>query len=153
MHTTAAVTFTVIGVVLFAAHSVADHVTGQSDWMAANKAAVGRLGWRAVLAHVAVYHLTLCAAVAGAVAAFRLPTSPAGAVAALAVSVLTHTVLDRRWPLISIMKWTRCSAFAELRLPIAGAPEPAGWYPGRYAADQALHTGALCLSAAIFALL
>jgi len=152
MHTTAALTFSATAVTLFAAHTVADHVTGQSDWMAANKAAAGRIGWRAILAHLAAYHLTLCAAVTAVVAAFRLPATAAGAVTALAVSAVTHAALDRRWPLIAIMRWTRTSAFAALRVPVTGS-EAAGWYPGRYAADQALHTGALCLAAAAFALL
>jgi hypothetical protein len=60
------------------------------------------------------------------------------AAAGFAWSAATHAVLDRRWPVRWLLQHTGSPDFAELRT--AGLN-------GMYLADQALHSGALLVSA------
>ncbi|MET9263713.1 hypothetical protein [Amycolatopsis sp. NPDC004079] len=153
-HATMLATFAASGFLLVAAHNLADHVTGQCDWQAANKAAPTReevaagasphRGWRANLAHVAQYHLTLM--VQGFLAWLVLPLhwSVLGVVSSLGWSAVTHALLDRRWPVRWILERTGSSGFARLN---------AGGLNGMYAADQALHHLALAVSATLLTVL
>jgi hypothetical protein len=147
-------TFAASWAVLHVAHDLADHVTGQSDWQAANKAAPKpeelaegvspHRGWPANLAHVGQYHLTLL--VLGFLAWLALPLhwSLAGVGAALAWSAGTHALLDRRWAVRWLLEHTGSPKFAGLN---------AGGLNGMYAADQALHGVALGVSAVLLAVL
>ncbi|QYN17450.1 hypothetical protein [Amycolatopsis sp. DSM 110486] len=145
-------TFAASGFVLLVVHNLADHVTGQTDWQADNKAAPKpdevaaganpHQGWSAILAHVAMYHLTMV--VLGLLAWLVLPLhwSVLGVVLALVWSAATHALLDRRWPVRCLLEKTRSPKFAKLN---------AGGLNGMYAADQALHWLALAVSAVLLA--
>ncbi|MFE4975528.1 hypothetical protein ACFRAR_25935 [Kitasatospora sp. NPDC056651] len=134
--------------VLAVGHNVADHVFGQSDHQAANKGAPTaedvaagvspRRGWAACLAHVGQYHLFMAALLALVWLFIPLPLSVTGLAAGFAWSAATHAVLDRRWPVRWLLQHTGSPEFAELRT--AGLN-------GMYLADQALHSGALLVSA------
>ncbi|MFH9353995.1 hypothetical protein [Kitasatospora sp. NPDC017646] len=134
--------------VLAVGHNVADHVFGQSDHQATNKGAPTvedvaagvnpRRGWAACLAHVGQYHLVMGALLALVWLFIPLPLSVTGLAAGFAWSAATHALLDRRWPVRWLLQRTGSPAFAELRT--AGLN-------GMYLADQALHSGALLVSA------
>jgi hypothetical protein len=140
--------------VLAVGHTVADHLTGQTDWQAAHKGAPTRdqveagahrhAGWAANLAHVAQYHATLI--VLGAPAWWVLPLhwTPTGVVAALVWSAGTHALLDRRWPVRWLLEHIGKAGFA--RLATAGLN-------GMYLADQALHGLALGVAAVALAVI
>ncbi|WIX75981.1 hypothetical protein QRX50_31475 [Amycolatopsis carbonis] len=145
-------TFAASGFILLVAHNLADHVTGQTDSQADNKAAPTpdevaaganpHQGWPAILAHVARYHVTLV--VLGLLAWLVLPLhwSVLGVVLALAWSAATHAPLDRRWPVRWLLENTGSPKFANLNI---------GGLNGMYAADQALHWLALAVSAVLLA--
>ncbi|QXV63528.1 transcriptional regulator [Amycolatopsis sp. TNS106] len=148
-------TFAASWAVLHVAHNLGDHVTGQTDRQAERKGAptpeqvangdtTRHGGWAANLAHIAQYHLTL--GVLGLLAWLVLPLhwSPAGVAAALAVSALTHALLDRKWPVRWLLEHTGSPAFAALNT---------GGLNGMYLADQALHGLALAVSAVLLAVL
>ncbi len=124
--------------ILLVAHNLADHVTGQSDTMAAHKALPGAKGWAANLRHVGAYHLTLAAV--GLLAWLTLPIhwSALGTALALGWSAATHALLDRRWPVRRILRAFRAGGFAELN---------SGGISGLYLSDQALHHAALLVCA------
>ncbi len=135
--------FAALGFTALVAHNVADHVFGQNDHQAANKAKPGRPGWSALLQHVFAYHIILgvmwlCTAVA-----FDLTISFLGFVMAILFSAITHAILDRRWPVRWILEKTGSPNFAELQTPIFGM----------YQADQALHHLALWISVIFLAVL
>ncbi|HEY3213325.1 MAG TPA: DUF3307 domain-containing protein [Actinomycetota bacterium] len=71
---------------VLAGHLLGDFVA-QTDWQATNK----EKSWRADLAHVLTYHVTMAVLVVPA-------WHDWGAVRFLAISVGTHALLDRRWP-------------------------------------------------------
>ncbi len=146
-------TFAVTSAALYAGHQLGDHLLGQTDTQAAGKAQPGWAGRRALIRHVIQYHLVLAGTLAIAVLALHMPVTPVGLAAGGALSVVTHAVLDRRWPLIWLMEHTGSRSFAALRLPITGASVEAGWHPGRYAADQACHTYALFGAALLISVL
>lgn len=147
-------TFGASWAILHFGHNLADHVTGQSDWMAANKAAPTdediaagaspRRGWLANLAHVGQYHVTV--GVLGLLAWLVLPLnwSPMGITAALVWSAATHAFLDRRWPVRLLLQRTGSPAFAAMR---------SGGLNGMYLADQALHSLALGVAAVMLAVI
>ncbi|MGW4803592.1 hypothetical protein [Kitasatospora sp. NPDC004272] len=140
--------FGAVWAVLATGHALADHVLGQTDHQAANKAAPTpeevaagadpRRGWRACLAHVAQYHLVMAALLVLVRLFIPLPLSPVGTAAGFAWSMTTHAWLDRRWPVRRLLRRVGSAAFAELRT--AGMN-------GMYLADQALHKGALLVAA------
>ncbi|WP_217712072.1 hypothetical protein [Kitasatospora sp. NA04385] len=142
--------FGAVWAVLVTGHALADHVFGQTDHQAANKAAPTpaevaaganpRRGWRACLAHVARYHLVMAVALALVRLVIPLPLSPVGTAAGFAWSMTTHAWLDRRWPVRWLLRHLGSAAFAELR---------AAGMNGMYLADQALHKGALLVSAVL----
>jgi hypothetical protein len=147
-------TFAAVWATLAAGHNVADHVFGQTDWQAARKGAPSpaevaggvspRRGWAACLAHVAQYHLVLGVLLTVVWAVLDLPLGWVGVSAGLAVSVGTHALLDRRWPVIWLLEHTGKAQFARLS---------AGGLNGPYAADQALHGLALVSAALLMATL
>ncbi|MFY1652469.1 DUF3307 domain-containing protein [Solwaraspora sp. WMMB762] len=138
-----AVVFAVVAATLHAAHQLADHVFGQTDAQAANKAAAGLSGWRHLAGHVAAYHLVVAVMLGVTVWVLDLPVSVAGVVAGLAFSAVTHAVLDRRWPVRWILARTGSEAFADRVAPTCGM----------YLADQALHYGCLWVAALLIAAL
>ncbi|WP_239404510.1 hypothetical protein [Frankia sp. Cj3] len=121
-------TFATLAVTVYAAHTLADHVVGQTDRQAA------------LAAHVGAYHLILAAMCAAVVAVFGLPVSPTGAVAGLALSAATHALWDRRTPVRWLLEHTGAVRFAALA---------DHGLNGMYLTDQALHT--FCLWAAALA--
>ncbi|MFE5565967.1 hypothetical protein ACFQ68_13355 [Amycolatopsis japonica] len=148
-------TFAASWAVLHVAHNLGDHITGQTDRQAEGKGAPKpedvangdknkHDGWAALLSHVALYHLTLL--VLGFLAWLTLPLhwSPAGVTAALAVSITTHALLDRQWPVRWLLEHTGSPDFAALNT---------GGLNGMYVADQALHGLALAVSAVLLAVL
>jgi Protein of unknown function (DUF3307) len=101
------------------AHLVGDFVV-QTDHQATNK----EHSWRAMAGHLLGYHVPL---VGVAVYGWGL-TPPAASF--LVVSIATHALIDRRWPVVWLMRATGSAAFAE---------EPMG----RLAVDQACHVTCL----------
>jgi hypothetical protein len=130
--------FAAVFATLYAGHMLADHVLGQTDRQALGKSAPGWRGWGWCLAHVAQYHLVLAAMLAVAGWVLTLPLSPVGVVAGLGFSAVTHAVLDRRWPVVWILRHTGSAPFAETE-------------QGRYVADQSLHVAALWVAALLIA--
>lgn len=106
---------------VLAGHLLGDFVT-QTDWQAANK---GR-SWRADLAHVLTYHVTMAVLV--------VPVwHDWSAVRFLAISVVTQTLLDGRWPTRLVLGTTGSKTFSTVL-----------W--GVIATDQALHLSILAIS-------
>ena len=134
------VVFAVTLAALFVGHALGDHIA-QTDHQADDKSQPGRVGYRALAGHLLTYHVTAGAVLALTALALRLPLSAVGLAAGLGFSVLTHGFLDRRWPVRAIMRATRSPRFAEATSPICGM----------YVADQALHQGALLISALLIA--
>lgn len=122
---------------MFAAHQVADHVFGQSDHQAANKAKSGWVGWKALLGHVFDYHLVMLAMLLATMLVLNLPVTLTGFLLALGFSAVTHAFLDRRWPVKWVLEHTGSPKFAEMLTPL--------W--GIYAADQGLHYLSLWVAA------
>ncbi|WP_219806369.1 DUF3307 domain-containing protein [Streptomyces sp. SM12] len=141
-------TFSAVWAVLSVSHNLADHVLGQTDHQAAGKAAPSadevadgvspRRGWGACLRHVAQYHLVMAVMLALVWVLLPLHLSWTGLAAGLTASAVTHAFLDRRWPVRWLLEHTRAKEFAALK---------AGGLNGMYLADQALHSGALLVSA------
>ncbi|MFJ3221463.1 hypothetical protein ACIPLC_36790 [Kitasatospora sp. NPDC086801] len=134
--------------VLMVGHNLADHVLGQSDRQAAHKGAPSReevaagasprRGWGACLAHVGQYHLVLAVLLGLTWLVLPMHWSWTGLTAGLAWSMATHALLDRRFPVRWILQHTGSPDFAELH---------SAGLNGMYLADQALHSGALLVSA------
>lgn len=137
-----AVVFVIALVVLLVAHQVGDHVV-QTDHQAAGKAGPGWSALGAMLGHIAGYHLTAVALLVGTFFVLGLPLTVTGVAAGLAFSAVTHALLDRRWPVKRLLRLLGSPHFAETTSPVCGA----------YAADQALHQGALLVSAVLVAAL
>jgi hypothetical protein len=136
--------FAAVFATLYAAHQLADHVLGQTDKQAANKAAPGLAGWRALAGHVLAYHLVMVVMLGLATAVLRLPVGILGLCAGLAFSATTHGLLDRRWPVRWLLEHTGSRPFSKL----AGHG-----INGMYLADQSLHYGCLWISALLIACL
>ncbi|MET8703638.1 DUF3307 domain-containing protein [Kitasatospora sp. NPDC004723] len=145
-------TFASVWAVLAVGHNLADHVIGQTDHQADHKAAPSeaevaeganpRRGWGACLAHVTQYHLVMGAMVALVWAVLPLRISWPGLAAGLAVSIVTHAFLDRRWPVRWLLEHIGSKGFADLK---------AAGMNGMYLTDQALHQTALLVSALLIA--
>jgi hypothetical protein len=138
---------------LYAAHEVADHWV-QTSHQAGSKGAAGWAGRRACAAHVATYTLTAAATLAATDRAAGLNVSPRRAVAALALSAVTHYIADRRTPLKRLARLTGSSGMIThctvVRTPDGQAQET-GPGTGLYALDQSWHMGWLWASALIVA--
>ena len=140
---------------LWAAHDLGDHVV-QTDHQAAGKAS----SWRAMAGHLAGYHATQLAALA-LLRSMGVAPSAGRTAAAVAVSVTSHGLLDRRWPVLRVLELTGSPRFARPVVTVSGetlgdphdvgAVEASGPLPvhGPYLADQALHHACLLITAAI----
>jgi hypothetical protein len=121
--------------IVLAGHFIGDWIV-QTDEQAANKAT----SWWANQRHMAGYHTTMwiffCLACIlhgvedGAWLALRDDMA-----IIIAVSWVTHSIIDRRWPVIWLMRHTGSEPFSKTP-----------WGP--MAVDQALHLGILCLAVA-----
>lgn len=113
---------------LLAAHFIGDWIV-QTDWQAANK----MTSWRANQMHILGYHACVLVALE-AVALHR----PWASLTILLCSYVTHSFIDRRWPVRWLMRHTGSAPFSETTF-------------GVIAVDQALHLSILCVLAAVFA--
>lgn len=137
---TRSVVFAVALVALLVGHQLGDHVF-QTDRQANDKASAGRAGAAALARHLFGYHLTAAVVLVGTAAVLGLPLGVGGVAAGIAFSAATHGFLDRRWPVRKLLRATGSAGFAELTTPVCGM----------YVADQALHQGALLVSALLVA--
>lgn len=140
---TSAILFAVFMGVAISAHQVADHVFGQNDKMAANKAKPGRTGWSHIFQHVAAYHLIMFGMLLFTSVVLGLPVTVLGFISAILFSAVTHAVLDRRWPVKWILDHTGSPEFAKMLNPLCGM----------YLADQGLHYFCLWIAGLLFAVL
>lgn len=134
-----ALIFAVSLAVMYAAHSVADHVFGQTDHDAANKAKPGEMGWIALLSHVVKYHVVMVLMLAITFSAVDITVSTSAFVLAMSISFASHCLLDRRWPVKWILENTGAPEFAKMVSPVNGM----------YQADQSLHLFFLWISALV----
>jgi hypothetical protein len=104
---------------VIAGHLIGDWVV-QTDWQAANKAT----SWRANQQHVGSYHLALCTLLAVATSSVTVFLTITVA------SWVTHSLIDRRWPVRWLMEHTGSRPFSRTE-----------W--GVIAVDQALHLSLL----------
>lgn len=135
---------------LLASHMVADHhVQRERDVQLK-----GRPGWEGRLActrHVASYTATAAIAL-GAAAATTGSRLPIGrTLAALAVSGVSHWVIDRRTPLERFAKATGHADFYAMGAPREGHDDNLTLGTGAYALDQSAHIGFLFVAALIIA--
>lgn len=146
----AAATFGAAFAALYAAHQVADHHV-QRDCDAQAKGLPGREGQRACLRHVTSYTATAAFALAAAKAATgtRLPVGRT--IAALAVSAVSHYVIDRREPLKRFAEATGHARFYRLGMPRPDHDDNPSLGTGAYALDQSAHVGFLFVAALIIA--
>ncbi len=109
---------------------LAGHFIG--DWiLQTDKQALGKTtSWRLNQAHMWSYHVALFWCIVWV-------TSPLVGTTILAVSWVTHSIIDRRWPVKWLMRKTGSAPFAETL-----------W--GVICVDQALHLSILCILAAVF---
>jgi hypothetical protein len=121
---------------LYAAHMVADH------WIQTNRQATGkgRPGWagrRACATHVATYTVTALVALLAVAWRTGTPLPPLPVAVGLAVSALSHYLVDRRAP---------------LRAMATRLGKDPGWLDhggGLYLLDQSWHVGWLLISALV----
>lgn len=135
---TAAATFAAAYIALHVAHGVADYWI-QTDHQAAHKGAPGWPGRRACLAHCATYLATQAAALAAVVAVLDLPVTAGQAAAGLAVSGVTHYVIDRRTPLLRLARLAGKRAFVTMGVPREGHDDQPCLGTGPAALDQSGH--------------
>lgn len=141
---TAAARFAAVYAALHAAHQAGDFLA-QTDVQAQRKACradrptdcTEAESWGALLGHITTYHLTQAAALLLADRALGLGLAPRRAVAGIAISALTHAMIDRRWPVRLWMDNTGSAAFRAR----GGAPQ----------VDQAMHYLALAMAAGVIA--
>jgi len=136
------ITFVVALLALFVGHQLGDHVL-QTDHQAVAKAGPGWPAARAMAGHLASYHVAAAMVLAVTAYPLGLALSPAGLVAGFGFSLVTHALLDRRWPVRLVLRRTGSPGFAEQTAPVCGM----------YVADQALHWLALLVSALLIACL
>ena len=137
----AVVTFLVVLACVLAAHDIADHWL-QSDHQARTKAAAGWPGHRACAAHVACYTATQLFTMLAVCWWLSVPLSGPGAVLGVALSALTHYVIDRRAPLRWLAEHLGNGAFYRLN---------AGGLNGAYLLDQSAHRAVLFVTALLCA--
>lgn len=105
-------------------HLIGDWIV-QTDYQAANKPH----HWKANQQHMLGYHITLFA-----FCALAMPLRAVWIV--ILVSWITHSFIDRRWPVKILMKWTGSYPFSQTTF-------------GVVAVDQALHLSILLLMAGV----
>lgn len=139
--------FASVCAVLTASHEFADHWV-QIDSQAVAKGKPGPAGARACASHVATYTATQGVALLAANKALGLKLNPRRAVAALAVSAVTHYVADRQGG-----HWRDENPRGVVKL--AAVTGHRGWLqrdPGAgYLMDQSWHKAWIVLAAAIAA--
>lgn len=141
---TTASRFAAVAATLTAAHHVGDYLL-QTDHQAAckpateDRAVVCSEGesWRSLAGHVASYHAAQVAGLLIANRALGLKLRPGRVAAGVAISAVTHAVIDRRWPVRQWMDNTGSAAFRE--------------NGGAAHVDQTLHHTALWASALVIA--
>ncbi len=138
-----AIIFAAVLATFYAGHNVADHVFGQNDHQAANKAAPGLTGYAALMGHVFRYHVVVVSMLLIAIAALDLPVTPLGLIVGIVFSAVSHAFLDRRWPVRWILEHSGSPGFAQMTTPLHGM----------YLADQGLHYACLWISALLVACL
>lgn len=109
---------------VLAGHLIGDWVC-QTDYQAANKTT----SWKANQQHILGYHLTLTL-----FCAFAMPVT--WVAVTVVVSWLTHSLIDRRWPVQRLMRATGSRPFSETTF-------------GVIAVDQALHLSILAVLAGV----
>jgi hypothetical protein len=122
--------------IVLAGHFIGDWIV-QTDKQAANKAT----SWWANQRHMIGYHWTmwvifLVVAVVHGLSGDAYVAALQAMLVIIAVSWLTHSIIDRRWPVLWIMAHTGSEPFSKTP-----------WGP--MAVDQALHLGILCLTVAL----
>jgi hypothetical protein len=135
---------------LYVAHQVADHWV-QTDRQAAAKGAADWRGRVACTAHVVTYTATAVVTLAVVVGVLGLPVAPWRVGLGLAVSGVTHWLIDRRWPLVWLADHTGSRAFVRMGKPRDNHDDNACLGTGAYALDQSAHTLFLFVAALIIA--
>lgn len=135
---------------LLAAHQVADHHV-QRDQDAQVKGQPGWVGRVACAHHVATYTATAVVALAAASAVEGRRPRLAPVLAGLALSAVSHYIIDRREPLRRFADWTGHGRFYQLGTPRPGRDDNPSLGTGAYALDQSAHVGFLFLAALIIA--
>lgn len=135
---------------LYAAHQVADHHV-QRDVEARDKGKPGREGQLACARHVASYTATAAVAMAATCKVTGAGFKPGRVAAALALSAVSHYVIDRREPLRRFAEATGHAGFYQLGAPRPGRDDNPSLGTGAYALDQSAHTGFLFVAALIAA--
>lgn len=107
---------------VLAGHLLGDWIV-QTDEQARSKGS----SWWAMARHIATYHATII------VAALALGAAGRDIAVVVAVSAPTHALLDRRWPVVAILRYTGSAPFSELPWAVL-------------VADQALHLSILLLT-------
>jgi len=127
--------------IVLAGHFIGDWIV-QTDEQAANKAT----SWWANQRHMIGYHYTMVMIFMGACLLHLGDLDPRGLTELrndmaiiIAVSWVTHSIIDRRWPVVWLMEHTGSAPFSKTP-----------WGP--MAVDQALHLGILCLLVATVSL-
>lgn len=87
-------------------HLIGDWII-QTDWQAANKMS----SWKANQQHMLGYHLTLFA-----FCALSMPLRAVWGV--ILVSWVTHSFIDRRWPVKKLMKLTKSYPFSQTKFGV-----------------------------------
>lgn len=131
-----ALVFAVSFIALYAGHMVGDFLaqthaqslgkTQPHGWLAPMFGHLTGYGTAQVVALLAVFWMT------------GVHTSPNGMLAGIAFSLLTHGFIDRRWPVRWLLEHTGSREFAELA---------SNGINGMMLGDQALHVGAIFISA------
>jgi hypothetical protein len=135
---------------LYAAHQVGDHHV-QRDSDAQAKGLPGREGHAACLRHVATYTATAVVALAAAAAATGTRPRLGRVAAGLALSAVSHYVIDRRTPLKRFAEATGVAGFYRLGMPRPGRDDNPSLGTGAYALDQSAHVAFLFAAALIIA--
>ena len=143
-------TFAAIFAVLYVAHQVADH------WVQTSPQACGKKqpGWSGRLAcgrHVATYTATLTVFLLAATWVFGLSLNLPATASGMAVTAVTHYLLDRSQNLARLAKAVGLAGFFRLGLPRPGHDDNPGLGTGAYALDQSAHLVFLAVTAAIIA--
>ncbi|SCG14588.1 Protein of unknown function [Micromonospora echinofusca] len=133
-----AVTFAAVFVALFVAHQVGDHWI-QTQHQASHKGDAGWSGRWACVKHVLTYCATAMVSLAGLAAVTGWCPDGVPAVVGMAVSGVSHFVIDRRWPL----RW--------LADRLGKCPDWLERGGGLYALDQSAHIGFLFIAALVMA--
>ncbi|MET0423617.1 MAG: DUF3307 domain-containing protein [Actinoplanes sp.] len=135
---------------LITAHAVGDHIV-QSDRDACEKALPGRTGQLACVRHVVSYTATAALALAATAAVTGTRARTGRVLAGLAVSAISHYVIDRRVLLKRFAEATGKARFFQLGAPRPGHDDNPTLGTGAYALDQSAHHFFLFAAALIIA--